>query len=166
MIDTDLIKEIASKEAEETVFKTLKKYGVIPSTAIQTTLIQDEVYLEHDMMEFMKDKQCLVWLGSNEKGAEQGVKCNQFYVTSRGSMKVEMVIPLYFEEVFNIWEAYFKGNSLEDIFFTVIFEEENVGLSDLRLVIWALIHGKCNYALKFIREDRYDFDFKKYEGRY
>ena len=105
-------------------------------------------------------------LGSTEKGAEQGVKCNQFYVTSRGSMKVEMIIPLYFEEVFNIWEAYFKGNSLEDIFFTVLFEEEDVGLSHLRLVIWALLHGKCNYVLKFIKETRYDFDFKKYEGRY
>ena len=161
MIDTQL-----ENKVEEMVLKALKKYNVIPHTGLQTTLTPNSVDLEPEMEGFMEDKQCLVWLGSNEKGAEQGVKCNQFYVASRGSMKVEMVIPLFFEEVFNIWEAYFKGNSLEDIFFTVIFEEENVGLSDLRLVIWALIHGKCNYALKFIREDRYDFDFKKYEGRY
>ena len=161
MIDTQLDKRI-----EETVLKTLKKYGVVPSNGGQTTLTLNDVDVGPEMEEFMQDKQCLVWLGSNEKGAEQGVKCNQFYVTSRGSMKVEMIIPLYFEEVFNIWEAYFKGNSLEDIFFTVLFEEEDVGLSHLRLVIWALLHGKCNYVLKFIKETRYDFDFKKYEGRY
>lgn len=81
-------------------------------------------------------------------------------------MLVDKPIPLSFEEVFNIWEAYFKGNSLEDIYFTVIFEEDNVGLSDVRLVIWALIHGKFNYVLNFIKEDRYNFDFKKYSGRY
>lgn len=163
MIDTEIEFE---QNVEEIVYKILKREGICPNSAFQTTLTPDEVTLTESDEEYMSDKQCLVWLGSNESGAKQGVRCNQFYISKRGSMKVDKSIPLTFEEVFNIWEAYFKGNSLEDIYFTVIFDAENVGLSDLRLVVWALLHGKCNYVLNFIKEDRYDFDFKKYTGRF
>ena len=162
MIDTEL-----ETKVREIVFKTLKEVGITPKTVpLQTTLTPEEVFVDSEVVEYMQDKQCLIWLGSTEKGTKQGVKCNQFYISKRGSMKVDKPIPLYFEEVFNIWEAYFKGNSLEDIYFTVIFDEENVGLSDIRLVVWALLHGKCNYVLNFVKEDRYPFDFKKYNGRF
>jgi len=161
MIDTH-----SENEIKEVVLKTLKELGILPTSYMQTTLVPEELAMDREMLEYMEDKQCLVWLGSNENGQKQGVKCNQFYVAGRGSMRVDTPVPLSFEEVFNIWEAYFKGNSLEDIYFTVIFDNDNVGISDLKLVVWALLHGKCNYMLHFINEDRYSFDFKKYEGRY
>ena len=160
MIDTDL-----ESYVKELVFKTLKEVGITPNH-VQTTLTPTEIELDDETVEFMRNKQCLIWLGSNEKGEKQGVKCNQFYIAKHGSLRVEKAIPLNFEEVFNIWESYFKGNSLEDIYWTVIFDDENVGLSDLKLVVWSLLHGKCNYLLNFIKEDRYAFDFKKYEGRF
>lgn len=160
MIDT------TESKIEEVVLKTLKKYGLVPSSAGQATLFPDEVEIEEELIEYMDDKQCLIWLGSNERGERQGVRCNQFYVAKRGMTRVDKALPLLFDEVFEIWEAYFRGNSLEDIFFTVPFESEEVGLSDLRLVIWALLHGKCNYMLEFVKEDRYTFDFKKYKGRF
>ena len=163
MIDTEVEFE---QKVEEILYRILKREGICPNSTLQTTLTPDEVTLTASDEEYMSDKQCLVWLGSNESGAKQGVKCNQFYISKRGSMKVDKPIPLTFEEVFNIWESYFKGNSLEDIYFTVIFDADNVGLSDLRLVVWALLHGKCNYVLNFIKEDRYDFDFKKYTRRF
>lgn len=162
MIDTQNFEQ----NVEEIVYKILKKEGICPDYALQSTLIPDEVVLTESELEYMEDKQCLVWLGSNESGAKQGVKCNQLYISNRGSMRVDKTLPISFEEAFDIWEAYFKGHSLEDIYFTVIFNEENVGLSDIRLVVWSLLHGKCNYALDFIREDRYTFDFKKYLGRF
>lgn len=161
MIDTEL-----ENKVKEIVFRTLKEAGICPNASVQTTLTPNDVELDKEMSAYMQDKQILVWLGSTERGKKQGVKCNQVYVAARGSMKVDMVIPLSFEEMFDIWEAYFKGNSLEDIYFTVIFDEDNVGLSDVRLVVWALLHGKCNYMLNFVNEDRYEFDFKKYSGRF
>ena len=161
MIDTH-----SENEIKEVVLKTLKELGILPTSYMQTTLVPEELAIEKGVLEYMQDKQCLVWLGSNERGQRQGVKCNQFYVAERGSMRVDYALPLSFEEVFEVWEAYFKGNSLEDIYFTVIFDDDNVGLSALKLVVWALLHGKCNYMLQFIKEDRYSFDFKKYAGRY
>lgn len=163
MIDTEIEFE---QKVEEVLYKILKREGICLNSSGQTKLTPNEVFIGEEMEEYMEDKQCLIWLGSTEKGKAQDVKCNQVYISQRGSMLVDKPIPLSFEEVFNIWEAYFKGNSLEDIYFTVIFEEDNVGLSDVRLVIWALIHGKFNYVLNFIKEDRYNFDFKKYSGRY
>lgn len=161
MIDTH-----SENEIEEVVLKTLKKLGMLPASYMQTTLVPDELAIEKRVLEYMQDKQCLVWLSTNESGQKQGVKCNQFYVAERGSMRVDYALPLSFEEVFEVWEAYFKGNSLEDIYFTVNFDSDEVVLSDLKLVVWALLHGKCNYMLEYIREDRFLFDFKKYEGRY
>lgn len=161
MIDTQ-----SENEIKEVVLKTLKELGILPTSYMQTTLIPDELAMDKDVLEYMQDKQCLVWLGSNDRGEKQGVKCNQFYIAKRGSMNVDKSLPLTFEEVFNVWESYFKGNSLEDIYFTIVFDDIEVGLSDLKLVIWALLHGKCNYMLQFVNEDRYNFDFKKYEGRY
>ena len=165
MIDTE-VEEYVRKCTREEVFKALKEVGIVPPSAFQTTLTPNNVELEEDLVEYLKDKQCLIWLGSNEKGEKQNVRCNQIYISKRGSIKVEKALPFSFEDVFNIWEAYHKGNSLEDIFFTAMFDYENVGLSDIRLVIWMLLHGKCNYMLKFIQDERYTFDFKKYEGRY
>lgn len=165
MIDVETRRYI-KEEVKEEVYKTLKELGYSPKDSSQSTLTPCTVTIDPEDEEYMKDKQCLVWLGSTGKGLEQGVRCNQFYISKRGSMAVEIPIPLYFDEVFNIWESYFKGNSLEDIYFTVVFEEENVRLSDLRLVVWALVHGKCNYVLNFINEDRYLFDFKKYARRF
>lgn len=161
MIDTDL-----ENYVKDLVFKTLKEIGITPESSMQTTLQPNDVDLEEELQEYMADKQCLIWLSTNEKGEKQGIKCNQFYIAKRGSMRVDKSIPLTFEEVFHIWESYFKGNKLEDIYWTVPFDYDNVGLSDLRLVVWALIHGKCNFMLSFIKEDRYLFDFKKYEGRF
>ena len=163
MIDTELDFE---QKVEEILYRILKREGICPTSAVQSTLTPSDVILSESDVEYMMDKQCLVWLGSTESGLKQGVKCNQFYVARRGSMEVDKPIPLTFEEVFEVWESYFKGYSLEDIYFTIIFDEENVGLSDLRLVIWALLHGKCNYVLNFINEERYSFGFKKYSGRY
>lgn len=162
MIDMEIEFE---QKVEEILYKILKREGICPDT-MQASLTPNDVILPDSTEEYMQDKQCLVWLGSNESGAKQNVHCNQFYISNQGSMRVEKPLPLTFEDVFNIWEAYFKGHSVEDIYFTVIFEGEDVGLSDIRLVIWALLHGKCNYMLNFIREDKYLFDFKKYLGRF
>ena len=161
MIDAEF-----ENKVKEIVFKTLKEAGICPNLSVQTTLTPNDVELEEEMSDYMEDKQVLVWLGKTERGKKQGVKCNQVYIATRGSMKVEMVLPFTFDEMFSIWEAYFKGNSLEDIFFTVIFDEDDVGLSYIRLAVWALLHGKCNYMLNFVNEDRYEFDFKKYSGRF
>lgn len=161
MIDTDL-----ETYVRDLVFKTLKETGITPASSMQTTLTPGEVDLTPELQEYMEDKQCLIWLSTNEKGEKQQIKCNQFYVAKRGSLRVDKAVPLSFEEVFNVWEAYFKGNNLEDIYWTVIFDYDNVGLSDIKLVIWALLHGKCNFMLNFIKEDRFPFDFKKYEGRF
>jgi hypothetical protein len=144
----------------------LKEVGITPSITNQTSLIPDEITLDEATEKYMQGKQCLIWLGSNEKGAAQHIKCNQFYISKQGSLKVDQPLPLTFEEVFNIWECYFKGKPLEEIYWTVIFDYDNVGLSDIRLVVWALLHGKCNFMLNFIKEDRYPFDFKKYLGRF
>ena len=163
MIDTDGNLENYVKEL---VYKTLKEVGITPTTANQTTLTPNDVTLDEITENYMMDKQCLVWLGSNEKGESQHIKCNQFYISKQGSLKVDQPLPFSFEEVFNIWECYFKGKSLEDIYWTVIFDNGDVGLSDIRLVVWALLHGKCNFMLNFVKEDRYPFDFKKYLGRY
>ena len=57
MIDTELDNRI-----EETVLKTLKKYGVVPSNGGQTTLTLNDVDVGPEMEEFMQDKQCLVRL--------------------------------------------------------------------------------------------------------
>ena len=165
MTDTELENYVKTCAREE-VFRTLKEVGIIPPSAMQTTLTPDEVVIDDELVEYMQDKQCLVWLGSNQNGEKQNVHCNQFYISKRGSMKVDRPVPLSFEDVFNIWESYFKGNSLEDIYFTAVFDYDGVGLSDVSLAIWALTHGKCNYMLKFIQEGRYPFEFKKYEGRY
>ena len=161
MIDTEKEFEI---KIEEAVYRILKREGICPTPSFQTTLTPNEVVLSESDEEYLSDKQLLVWLGSNERGAKQNVKCNQFYISERGSMSVTKPIP--FEEVFSIWEAYFNGCSPKDIYFTFIFDEEDVDISDIKLVIWALLHGKCNYLLSFVREDRYNFDFKKYSGRY
>ena len=161
MIDTEL-----ETYVRELVFKTLKEVGITPESSMQTTLTPGEVGLSPELQEYMEDKQCLIWLSTNEKGEKQQIKCNQFYVAKRGSLRVDKAIPLSFEEVFNVWEAYFKGKSLEDIYWNVLFDYDNVGLSDINLVIWALLHGKCNFMLNFIKEDRFPFDFKKYEGRF
>ena len=163
MIDTDGNLENYVKEL---VYKTLKEVGITPTTTNQATLTPNDVTLDEITENYMMDKQCLVWLGSNEKGESQHIKCNQFYISKQGSLKVDQPLPFSFEEVFNIWECYFKGKSLEDIYWTVIFDNGDVGLSDIRLVVWALLHGKCNFMLNFVKEDRYPFDFKKYLGRY
>ena len=135
MIDTDL-----ESYVREIVFKTLKEVGICPTNP-QTTLTPNDVQIGAELEEYMQDKQCLIWLGSTEKGREQNVKCNQFYISQRGSMLVDKPIPLSFEEVFNIWEAYFKGNSLEDIYFTVIFDEDNVGyLAGHTLITCLVMH--------------------------
>ena len=161
MLDTEL-----ETYVKDLVYKTLKDVGITPAVTNQTTLTPDNVELDEDTEKYMQDKQCLVWLGSNEKGEKQHVKCNQVYIAKRGSLNVDQPIPLTFDDVFNIWECYFKGKSLEDIYWTVVFDYDNVGLSDVRLVVWALLQGKCNFMLKFINEDRYGFDFKKYLGRF
>lgn len=161
MIDTDL-----ETYVKELVYKTMKEAGFTPATVGQSTLVPDDISIDEMTKKYMQDKQCLVWLGSNEKGEKQHIKCNQFYVSKQGSLQVDQPIPLSFEEVFNIWECYFKGKSLEEIYWTVIFDYDNVGLSDIKLVVWALLHGKCNFMLNFVKEDRYNFEFKKYLGRF
>lgn len=166
MIDTEVEFEQKVEEiATAVVLKMMKKAG-IPMDTMQTTLTPDDVILNESLEEYMQDKQCLVWLGSNERGAKQGVQCNQFYISKQGSMSVDESLPLTFEEVFDIWEAHFKNHPVEHIYYNVLGAKEEVNLSDIRLVIWALLHGKCNYVLDFIREDRYPFDFKKYAGRF
>ena len=164
MIDTDNLED----KVKELVYKTLKEVGITPAAVTnQTTLTPNDVTLDEITEEYMKDKQCLVWLGSNEKGEPQHIRFNQFYISKQGSLRVDQPLPFSFEEVFNIWECYFKGKTLEDIYWTVIFDNnEDVGLSDIRLVVWALLHGKCNFMLDLVKEDRYPFDFKKYLGRY
>lgn len=163
MIDTEVDFE---QRVEEIVYRILKKEEICSNGQIQSTLLPDEVNLTESEKAFLEDKQGLIWLSSNERGAKHGVKCNQFYISKQGSMSVVKTLPLSFEEVFNIWESYFKGHALEDIYFTEVFDEDDVALSDIRLVIWMLLQGKCNFALNFIREDRYPFDFKKYMGRF
>lgn len=165
MIDTRLDESKVEEIATKVVFKLFKRAG-IPLENVQTTLTPDEVILNESLEDYMYDKQFLVWLGSNESGAKQGVKCNQVYITKQGSMKVEESLPFTFDEVGDIWEGYFKGHSIEHIYYTVLDAKEEVNLSDINLVIWGLLHGKWNYVLDFIREDRYAFDFKKYLGRY
>ena len=169
MIDTKLdehrVEEIAKETATAVVLNMMKRAGITIDT-MQTTLTPDEVILNESLEEYMKDKQCLVWLGSNESGAKQGVQCNQFYISKQGSISVDESLPLTFEEVFDIWEAHFKNHPVEHIYYNVLGAKEEVNLSDIRLVIWALLHGKCNYMLNRIRDDRYAFDFKKYEGRF
>lgn len=162
MIDTDL-----ESYVKDIVYKTLKEVGITPSiVSNQTTLTVCDVELDSDMEKYMQNKQILVWLGSNEKGESQHIKCNQMYIAKRGSLKVDQPLPFTFEEGFHIWECYFKGRNLEDIYWTFVFDYDDVGLSDVALVIWALLHGKCNFMLNFVDENRYGFDFKKYEGRY
>ena len=73
MIDTDL-----ESYVREIVFKTLKEVGICPTNP-QTTLTPNDVQIGAELEEYMQDKQCLIWLGSTEKGREQNVKCNQFY---------------------------------------------------------------------------------------
>ena len=162
MIDTEL-----ENYVKDLVYKTLKEVGITPSiVSNQTTLTLNDVDLDPDTEKYMQDKQCLVWLGSNEKGESQHIRCNQMYIAERGSLRVDQPLPLTFENVFHIWECYFKGKSLEDIYWTMVFDYDNVGLSDVRIVIWALLHGKCNFMLSFVNENRYGFDFKKYIGRF
>ena len=161
MIDTEMRECI-----REECYKILKECWFVPEVRNQTLLIPNDLELDKDLLDYMQDKQCLVWLKSNEKGKSQGIICNQVYVSKRGKLDVDKMFPFSFEEVFHIWECYFKGRTPEDIYWTVIFNDEDVGLSDVKLVIWALLNGRFNHILEFINEDRYDFDFKKYAGRF
>ena len=158
--------DIEKEELREEIYKVLKEVGFVPEMKNQTLLVHDELELDSELKEFMSDKQCLVWLKSTKSGETYNVACNQVYVSNKGSLKVVKPLPFSFEEVFHIWECYFKGRSIEDIYWTLIFDAENVGLSDVKLVLWALLNGRFNHILEFINEDRYDFDFKKYTRRY
>lgn len=166
MIDTDF--KIESREQfREEVFKIFKEVGFIPESRNQTLLVPNELELKKDLIDYMKDKQCLVWLKSNEKGKPYNILCNQVYVSKRGSLDVDRIFPFSFEEVFHIWECFYQGRTPEDIYLYTIFDSgEDVDLSDVVLVIWALQNGRFNHILEFINEDRYDFDFKKYAGRF
>lgn len=158
MIDTKTEIEI-----KEVVIKTLKEYGYEPKAHGQTKLKPIEK-LDQETIEYMENKQCLVWLGSNKSGESQGVRCNQVYISKNGSLDVDQTFPFDFEEVFNIWEAESQGESAVEIYQR--FDPDEVKLHDVILVIWCLHHGKFNHILRYVKPERYCFEFKKYVGRF
>lgn len=152
-------------EFEDKFLQYCKKYG-IPIKSSQMELHYNDVELSAEEIEYLEDKQCLVWLGTNKNGRKYDVIRNQVYFASTKSSNVVKPIKLTFEEVFHIWESYMKGMSLATIWDTHIFQFDNVELKEIRWVIWTLQHGKWNYVLDYLKEDTYDFEFKKYLRRY
>lgn len=173
MIDTDFkiesweqFYELLYDAVDDRVFKCFKEAGFVPESKNQSFLIPKEVRLNRGWFDYMQDKQCLVWLKSSDEGKQYGIACDQVYISKRGSVKVEKVLPFSFEEVFHIWECFYQGRTPEDIYSLSTFDKEDAGLSKVKLVIWALQNGRFNHVLEFIHESRYTFDFKKYAGSF
>lgn len=151
---------------EDKFLQYCKKYGIPINTPSQMELHYDSIELDASEQEYLADKQCLVWLGTNRNGRKYDVIRNQVYIASNKNTNVIKPIKLTFEEVYHIWESYEKGESISTIWNTHIFHFDGVELKEIREVIWTLQKGKWNYILGYLEEDTYDFDFKKYLRRY
>lgn len=75
MIDTEIEFE---QKVEEVLYKILKREGICLNSSGQTKLTPNEVFIGEEMEEYMEDKQCLIWLGSTEKGKAQDVNVIKF----------------------------------------------------------------------------------------
>ena len=149
------------RELEDKFLEFCKKYSISISNS-QMELHFDSVELDQSEQKYLDDKQFLVWLGNNRDGRKYDIIRNQVYLASTKSTDVVKPVKLTFEEVFHIWEDYSKGVPISTIWSTHIFHFDMVELKEIRWVIWTLQHDKWNYVLNYLKEDTYDFNFKKY----
>ena len=156
MIDTDF---------EDKFIQACKKYGIPIPASSQMKLQQEHVVLSPEEIDYLSDKQCLIWLGTNRNGKEHGVIRDQVYLAHGRSSNVEYPLNLTFRDVYNIWESYLKGIPLSHIYAEDYSFKEDTNPRDIRWVIWTLEQGKWNYVLDYLKEDTYDFEFKKYIRR-
>ena len=98
---------------ESEFLKYCKKYKVPLDWSVQGELHFNQIFLDEDLQEELKNKKCLIWLKNNQKGEEYGIIRNQVYIASNDTSIVYKSLKLTFEEVFHIWESYEKGHSLE-----------------------------------------------------
>ena len=153
-------------EFEKNFLRCCRKYGLDPNCSTQGELHFNHISLDKHLEEDLMNKKVLVWLKNNQTGLEYGLIRNQVYLSAGDTSEVYLSLKLTFEEVFHIWEAYDKGSSLEWIYTTQIFHYEDVPFEHLEIALWTLHNGNWNYILNYLNEDSYDFDFKKYLGRY
>lgn len=152
---------------EREFLKCCRKYSIPVNFSSQGELHFTDIPLDEELKEDLQNKKCLVWLKNNQKGQEHGVIRNQVYISSSNNTEVYLPLNLLFEEVFHIWELYEKGCTIEWIYSNCIFHYGNdVTFEDIQIALWTLYNGKWNYILEYLEEDTYDFDFKKYIGRY
>ena len=158
------------QQIENVIYNVLKNENILQKKTGQTTLdVQTEISIEECDEDYMIDKSIACWWFSNNEGKVKGVRHDQLFIFGNGKFnysntKVLKPLPFTFEEAYKVWESHFiKKLSVTDIFTDIAFRF-NPTKSDIQFIIWALLNGKCEWMLKGTRDDRYDFDFKKYIG--
>ncbi len=157
-----MLTESDVKQIVNVVYDVLKNENILQKETGQTRLnVNEPLIIEEGIQEYMKDKTIGVWLSKKELGKPFGIKTNQLYVYGNGKPKeVLRVLPLSFNELIDILEGYSNGKDISDCF--TLCSEYNVSFSDIEFIIWAWKQGKCNYMLRYVKDDAYHSDFKKY----
>ena len=165
-----MFSEAEVHQIEDVIYNVLKHENILQKKTGQTVLpVETEISIEECDEEYMKDKSIACWWFSNNDGKSQNVKHDMLFIFGNGKFTgrtttVLKTLPFTFEEAYKVWESHIdEGKPLSEVYSSIPFQY-SPAMSDLYFIVWAVKNGKCDWMLKGTRDDRYDFDFKKYIG--